>query len=63
MRTTIKNGEIWWMLKDVCEILGLSEPHRVASRLEKDERTQMAVTDNLGRQQNTTIINEPGLYK
>ena len=63
VRTTIKDGEIWWVLKDVCDILGLSEPHRVASRLEKDERTLMTVTDNLGRQQNTTIINEPGLYK
>lgn len=63
VRTTIKNGEIWWVLKDVCEILGLSEAHRVASRLEKDERTQMTVIDSLGRRQNTTIISEPGLYK
>ena len=63
VRTTIKDGEIWWVLKDVCEILGLSEPHRVASRLEKDERTQMTVTDNLGRPQSTTLVNEPGLYK
>ena len=63
IRTTVKDGEVWWVLKDVCDILGLSEPHRVASRLEKDERTLMTVTDNLGRQQNTTIINEPGLYK
>ncbi|MBR1734818.1 MAG: phage antirepressor KilAC domain-containing protein [Alphaproteobacteria bacterium] len=63
VRTTVKDGEIWWVLKDVCDILGLSEPHRVASRLEKDERTLMTVPDNLGRRQNTTIINEPGLYK
>ena len=63
VRTTIKDGEIWWVLKDVCEILVLSEPHRVASRLEKDERTQMTVIDNLGRPQSTTLVNEPGLYK
>ena len=63
VRTTTKDGEIFWVLKDVCEILGLSEPHRVASRLEKDERTQMTVTDDLGRPQNTTLVNEPGLYK
>ena len=22
VRTTVKDGEIWWVLKDVCEILG-----------------------------------------
>lgn len=32
-------------------------------RLEKDEWNQIQVTDSLGRQQNTTIINESGLYK
>lgn len=63
VRTTVKDGEIFWVLKDVCEVLGLSEPHRVASRLEKDERTQMTVIDNLGRPQNTTLVNESGLYK
>ena len=63
VRTTIKDGEIWWVLKDVCKILGLNDAHKVALRLEKDERNQIPVTDNLGRQQNTTIINEPGLYK
>lgn len=63
VRTVQKDGETWWVLKDVCDILGLCEPHRVAARLEKDERTQMTIIDNLGRPQNTTIINEPGLYK
>ena len=63
VRTTIQDGEVWWVLKDVCKILGLNDVHKVALRLEKDERNQIPVTDNLGRQQNTTIINEPGLYK
>lgn len=32
-------------------------------RFEKDERNQIPVTDNLGRSQSTTLVNEPGLYK
>ena len=30
VRTTIKDGEIWWVLKDVCKILGLNDAHKVA---------------------------------
>ncbi len=30
VKTTIKDGEIWWVLKDVCKILGLNDAHKVA---------------------------------
>ena len=59
VRTTIKDGEIWFVLKDVCDVLGLSNPTAVFSRLDDDERAKF----NLGRQGNTNIINESGLYK
>ena len=29
VRTIQKDGEPWWVLKDVCEVLGLSSPHKV----------------------------------
>ena len=62
IRTVEKDGEPWFVLKDVCQVLELAEPHRVAARIDEDERTQMTVTDSMGRQQETTIINESGLY-
>ena len=62
VRTVEMNGEPWFVLKDVCGILGLGEPHRVADRLDGDERTLSTVTDSIGRQQETTVINESGLY-
>lgn len=62
VRTVELNGEPWFVLKDVCGILGLGEPHRVADRLDGDERTLSTVTDSIGRQQETTVINESGLY-
>lgn len=62
VRTTTINNEPWWVLTDVCKILELTTPSRVAERLDKDEVSQAHIIDSLGRQQNTTIINESGLY-
>lgn len=62
VRTVSKNGEPWWVLKDVCDVLELSTPARVAERLDLDEVSQTHITDSLGRKQKTTIINESGLY-
>ncbi len=64
VRTIEKDGEPWWVLKDVCAVLDMdtSQVGKVANRLEEDERNQITVTDSLGRKQNTYIINESGLY-
>lgn len=58
MRTIQQPDGLWWVLRDVCEVLGLSNPTVVASRLEDDERAKFS----LGRQGEAIIINEPGLY-
>lgn len=58
VRVVDQAGESWWVLKDVCDALGLSNPTIVASRLEEDERAKFG----LGRQGLATIINESGLY-
>lgn len=62
VRTVDVNGEPWWVLKDVCTVLELTTPARVAERLDKDEVSLTHLTDSIGRQQETTIINESGLY-
>lgn len=54
-------GEPWWVLKDVCTVLELSSPHKVAERLEDDEKGRSLIP-TLGGEQETTIINESGLY-
>ena len=58
VRTVQIDGEPWWVLKDVCDVLELSNPSRVAERLEDDERSNF----KLGRQGEAIIINESGLY-
>lgn len=62
MRTLNLNGEPWFVLKDVCDVLGLSTPARVAERLDSDEVSQAHLIDSVGRSQEMTIISESGLY-
>ena len=62
VRTTIKDGEIWWVLKDVCQILGITNHKDIILKLELDEKGVEKI-DSLGGTQKTTIINEAGLYK
>lgn len=58
VRTVQLNNQPYWVLKDVCDVLELSNPTVVANRLEDDERAKF----NLGRQGVATVITESGLY-
>ncbi len=58
IRTLEIDNEPWFVAIDICYILGLSNPSMVISRLDEDERTKL----NLGRQGETNIVNEYGLY-
>lgn len=62
LRTIEKDGELWWVLKDVCNVLGISRARDVAARLDPDEAVLTGVIDGAGREQPTYIVNEPGLY-
>ena len=58
IRTIEKEDGIWWVLADVCKVLRLSNPTMIADRLDEDERAKF----DLGRQGETNIVNESGLY-
>lgn len=62
VRTIELDGEPWWVLSDVCKVLEIARGSRIAERLEDDEVRQTYITDSLGREQSTYIVNEPGLY-
>jgi prophage antirepressor-like protein len=61
VRTVKNNGEIWFVLKDVCDILELSNPTRVAERLDDDELTLLKVRSG-DQNREVNAVNEPGLY-
>ena len=62
VRTVERNGEVWWVLADVCRVLGIQNNRNVARRLDEDEKG-VHLMDTLGGGQKMTIINESGLYK
>ncbi len=62
VRTLECNGEPWFVLKDVCDALGIKGAKDVVKRLDDDERGLTPIEDSAGRHQETTIINESGLY-
>lgn len=57
------NREPWLVGKDVAEALGYNEPNKAIVRhVDEDDRTKYPITDNLGRTQESWIINESGFY-
>jgi anti-repressor protein len=65
IRTVVKDGEPWFVAKDVCEILGLEQVSRAMDRLEDDERGLIKVThpQNASKIIEVNGVNEPGLYQ
>lgn len=61
VRTVMIDGEPWFVLKDVCQVLGISKYRDVAPRLDDDERGLFKM-DTPGGKQEMAIINESGLY-
>lgn len=58
LRAILIDGVPWFVAKDVCTILELSNPTMAIQALDDDERAKF----NLGRQGDTNIISESGLY-
>lgn len=58
VRTITKDNNIWFVAKDVCDVLDIKNTTQAINRLDEDERTML----NIGRQGATNIINESGLY-
>ena len=61
IRTIQKDGEPWFVLADVCKVLELSSPHKVAERLDGDEKGRNQIP-TLGGVQEMAVVNESGLY-
>ena len=66
IRTIMINGEPWWVLKDVCEVLDITNVTDTHNRLEDDEKAVLDLIEVSSNGVNQTrkriIINETGLY-
>ncbi len=61
VRTVKMDGEPWFVLKDVCNILNINNASDVYNRLDDDEKG-VAQIDTLGGRQKMSTVNESGLY-
>ena len=50
-----------WVLKDVCEVLGLSDTNKTAQRLDPDELTRIKLVSG-GQHREMQAVTESGLY-
>ena len=62
IRTIEKDGEPWFVGKDVATILGYSNPRKALTDHVDAEDKGVTKCDTLGGIQDLTIINESGLY-
>ena len=63
MRTVTIGEEIWFVGKDVAEILGYERPSKaILDHVDPEDKDGFPIQDSIGRMQSTPIINESGLY-
>ncbi|WP_158924519.1 BRO family protein [Acidisphaera sp. S103] len=56
-----RDGNPWFVLNDVCEMLEIANAGNVATRLDDDEKDKIHTMDSIGRRRETPVINESGL--
>ncbi len=61
VRTIAKEGQAWFVTKDVCDILDIGDASKAVSRIDDDERGTTTVRTPGGPQEVLTV-NESGLY-
>ncbi|MCD4838137.1 phage antirepressor KilAC domain-containing protein [Neobacillus sedimentimangrovi] len=61
IRTIVKNDEVWFVARDICEILEHSQVSKAVERLDDDEKLLGTIFLS-GQNRETWLINESGLY-
>lgn len=66
IRTIQRNGEPWWVLKDVCSVLEIGNSRDVTVRLDEDEKAAVDIIDTSSNRttqsRSVTVVSESGLY-
>ena len=67
IRTTVIDGEPWFVAKDVCDVLELLDVTSAVRSLDTDEKMTLqdkrSHSGQRGGSQFMTFVNEPGMYK
>ena len=63
VRTVEKDGESWFVAKDVCDILELTNPTEALRGLDGDERNTLRITEGNRGNPDVNVITESGVYE
>lgn len=61
VRVVFVEGEPWWIAKDVCDVLGLSNPTEAVRALDDDEKDILRISEGIGNP-DKVVFSESGLY-
>lgn len=61
VRAVQKDGEPWWVAKDVCDVLGLGNITETLRNLDEDELTSVILKSG-GQDREMRLVSEAGLY-
>lgn len=61
IRTITINNEPWFVAKDLCDAINISNYRDAIERLDEDEKG-VALTDTLGGKQEMAVVSESGMY-
>lgn len=61
VRTIYKDGEVWFVAKDICELLSIKDTSMALSRLDKADTSSTGISSG-GQIREMSIVNESGLY-
>lgn len=62
VRVIVIDGEPWFVLADLCRVLGIANAGNVAARLSESDVRQTDISSG-GQRRSVTIVNESGMYE
>jgi prophage antirepressor-like protein len=62
VRVIDQGGQSWFVARDVCQVLEITNSHMAVEALDGDEVNTVSITDGNRGNPNKTIISESGLY-
>ncbi|MBR0252667.1 MAG: phage antirepressor KilAC domain-containing protein [Synergistaceae bacterium] len=65
VRTLKKDGQVWFVAKDVCDVLELTNAREAIKSLDDDERNTVRISDGIQKNRgnpNVNLISESGVY-
>ncbi|MFE3461331.1 BRO family protein [Nocardiopsis aegyptia] len=63
VRTLTIAGDPWFVARDACALLDITNSRMAVARLDEDGVSTADVIDSMGRTQQASIVNEAGLYE